>query len=309
MSFADFDVRAYLQFLGVQFWESGSPNVGHGWIGTKCLYCHDDHNHLGIHLSYKNFSCWKCGATGSLLTLVQDLEDVGYGVALNRIDEFQSLVPIEPEARTRKSSPGPDLLPPDWMEELTGNQRSYLRGRGFNPDALVDTWGLLGGPITGSWRYRIIIPVHLRGQVVTWIGLDTSGTKKAKYKAAPVEQSYVPVGELLYGSDHVEDVVVVMEGPADVWRMGRGAVALLGMGVTVDKVVPLLHLNADYYFVMFDAEPLAQERAKQLAAGLAHRGCNAEIVKLDSGDPADLSNDEAISIRHELGLKNIKHYP
>ena len=302
MSFAEFDVRAYLQFLNVQFWESGNPNVGHGWIGTRCLYCHDDHNHLGINLTYKNFSCWKCGVTGSLLTLMQDLENVGYGSALSRIDEFQSLVPIEPEARTRKTSPGEDLLPPDCVGKLTGNQNAYLTGRRFDPDALVATWGLLGGPITGPWRYRIIIPVHLRGQVVTWIGLDTSGTQKAKYKAAPVELSYVPVGELVYGSDHVTDVAVVVEGPADVWRMGPGTVAMLGMGVTINKLNPLLFLKAEHYYIMFDAEPLAQQRAKLLAANLALLGHDAEILELESGDPADLSNQEVISLRHELGL-------
>ncbi len=304
MSFAEFDVRAYLQFLGVQFWESGSPNVGHGWVGTKCLYCHDDHNHLGISLTYKNFSCWKCGAVGGLLTLVQDLEDVGYGAALGRIDEFQSLVPFEPEARTRQPSPGVDLLPPDCVGALTGNQKAYLIGRGFDPDVLVDTWGLIGGPMTGSWSYRIIIPVHLRGQVVTWIGLDTSGTKDAKYKAAPVERSYVPVSELVYGSDHVEDVAIVVEGPADVWRMGPGAVAMLGMGVTVDKLKPLLFLNVECYYIMFDAEPLAQQRAKLLADNLALRGHSAEVLELESGDPADLSNQEVISLRDELGLIN-----
>ena len=304
MSFAEFDVRAYLQFLNVQFWESGSANVGHGWIGTKCLYCHDDHNHLGINLVYKNFSCWKCGAKGGLLTLVQDMEDMGYGAALSRIDEFQSVVPIKPEERTRQSSPGTDLLPPDCVGDLTGNQRSYLRGRGFDPDMLVATWGLLGGPITGPWRYRIIIPVYLRGQVVTWIGLDTSGTQKAKYKAAPVEQSYVPVGELVYCADHVEDVAIVVEGPADVWRIGPGAVAMLGMGVTVNKLTPLLFLNAKRYYIMFDAEPLAQQRAKLLADNLALRGHDAEILELDSGDPADLSNQEVINLRHELGLIN-----
>ena len=166
---------------------------------------------------------------------------------------------------------------------------------------------MLGGPLSGPWRYRIIIPVYLWGQVVTFIGLDTSGMQKAKYKAAPVEESYVPVGELVYGAkerNYAGGGVVVVEGPADVWRMGPGTVAMLGMGVTVNKLAPLLHLNAEHYFIMFDAEPLAQQRAKLLADNLVLRGHSAEVVELDYGDPGDLSNQDVVNIRHELGLKN-----
>lgn len=305
MSFTEFDIQAYLLHIGVQYWLPGSPNVGNGWVGIRCIYCNDHHNHLGINLTYKNFKCWLCGAGGGLLTFIQDVENVGYGPAVRRVEEFESDIPFEFEERKRSSIKGVDILPPYCMGELTNTQRQYLIGRRFDPDALVDKWGLLGGPITGDWQYRIIIPVHLKGEIVTWIGMDATGQNPVKYRAAPVEESYVPVSEVVYGADHVHGTALIVEGPTDVWRMGFGAVALLGMETSESKIKSLLALDADQYYVMLDAEPEAQRRAFRLAHTLSKHQRKVELLKLVSGDPAELSIEEATNFRLELGLESV----
>jgi DNA primase len=302
MSFEDFDVRAYLKHIGIPFWEEGNKNVGRGWIGLQCLFCADSHNHLGVSLSFKNYSCWKCGTTGSLLSLITELEGISYGAALDRIDDFQSILPIEPEVQERLQGNHNDILPYGCLEKLTAGQRGYLSKRRFDPDRLVELWDLRAGPITGPWSYRIIIPVRLRNRIVTWVGMDTAGVHAAKYKAAPTRESYVPTGELVYGADHTGKNVLVVEGATDVWRMGPGTVGLLGMGTTEYKVDQLLALGAERYFIMLDGEPLAVRNAHKIAKDLVRGGKEAEVIELAEGDPADMSDEDAYTFRTELDI-------
>lgn len=304
MNIESFDLRAYLNFLNVPFSEAGK-NVSYGWLGTQCIYCTDNYNHLGIHLILKYFSCWKCKETGSLITLIGDLENVGYSTALHRIDEFQSPIPVEPEEddRERIEDVGQDILPYGcYPGKLTIGQDKYLRSRKFNPETLIKTWGIQAGPNLGPWRYRIIIPVELKKRVVTWIGLDASGHQQIKYKAAAVTESFIPASELLYGMDRVGKNVLVVEGVTDVWRMGSGAVATFGMGVTLDKLEQLLYLGSSKYFIMFDGEPQALKNAKTMAHHLSNRGKKVEVLSLGQGDPADMSGQEVEDLRMEIGL-------
>lgn len=303
MNIIDFDVCAYLKWLGVEYWESGK-NVSRGWIGMQCIYCVDNHNHLGVNLTYKSYSCWKCDATGSALTLIQDLESINYGAAVKRVGEFQNLLHHEPVIEDGLVDVGQDILPDGCGETLTGGQQSYLRGRGFEPGPLAEQWGLRSGPMFGKWRYRIIIPITLGKKIMTWVGLDPSGTREVKYLAAPVTESFLPMGELLYGADDAQENVLVMEGPADVWRMGPGTVATLGMAVTPAKLNQLLQLKAKQYYIMFDGEPRAIQNAHRLAYSLSNCGKQVEVLELDSGDPGEFTNDEAQELRDKLGLQN-----
>ena len=301
MKIENFDVLAYLQATHVAYWESGK-NVGKGWVGLSCVYCHDDHNHLGINLDHKHFSCWKCNAKGSVLRLIQDMERIGLHEAISRVEEFETALPTEIADRTRLSEKGIGILPVGCSRVLTVGQEHYLTKRRFNAGNLVREWGLMSGPQTGPWAYRVIIPVHFRGELVTWIGMDTVSKSQVKYKAAPVEESYIPTSELIYGVDHVRDVAVVVEGTTDVWRLGKGAIALLGMNLTHHKINQLLQLKAKKFYVMLDGEELAIKNAHILAKTLSLAGKQVEVLELDEGDPDNLTGEQAQQLRTELGL-------
>ena len=309
MNIQDFDIRAYLQFTNTPIFEAGK-GVTRGWIGVQCIYCSDDHNHLGINLTFKGFSCWKCEAKGSLITFIQDLENINYGAALRRIDDFQSLEPTEVETRERLEDNRQDILPLHCDDQFTAGQRRYLQGRRFDPEMLRVHWGLRAGPIYGPWKYRIIIPVQVGGRTMTWIGMSTINDG-VRYKAAPVEQSFIPTSELLYGVDKVQKggilvkpSVLVVEGVTDVWRIGPGAIATLGMGITEDKLYQLLRLDAGTYYIMFDGEDEAALNATKLANALSKRGKQVEVMELDEGDPDDLTDEEANKVRSMIGLKD-----
>lgn len=305
MNVLEFDVRAYLDELGVPFWEEGK-NVASGWIGVQCLYCNDHHNHLGISLAYKNFSCWLCNEKGSITQFICDLENVPYRSALNRIDEFQGFDlygQFFPEEKKRLEE-GSKVLP-FGCGPLNATHKRYLSGRRFSPEWLVEVWGIQSAPVFGEWKHRIIIPVVVGGQVQTFVGLDHSGKQEVKYKAAPVEKSLAPTSELVYGGDFVRGTVIVVEGIADVWRMGKGAVATFGMTPGPARVAHLIGLRATHYYVMFDGEPRATANAHELSQKLKEAGgnVNAMVVELPYGDPDDATEDEVASIRYQFGME------
>lgn len=296
-----FDIRSYFYYVNVPYWEAGK-NVSHGWLGIRCIYCSDHHNHLGINLIHWNFTCWLCKQRGDVLQLIQDIEGINFHAARERIEEFQELYPYEITEQEHLEDVGQDILPEGCSEELTPGQKTYLRGRRFAPRTLVKTWGVLSGPMMGRWRYRIIIPIEVKGRALSFIGLDHTGDRDVKYLAASTSESILPTKALLYGADHVHRSVVVVEGVTDAWRIGPGAVATLGMGVTPKQVDSLLKLDADHYHIMFDGESLAIANAHKLGRELRMAGKDVEVIELDDGDPGDLPDDEAEAIRKEYGL-------
>ena len=108
---------------------------------------------------------------------------------------------------------------------------------------------------------------------------------------------------LLYGARHArQDLVVVVEGVVDQWKMGRGSVATFGTTLTVHQVRELAKHRRILF--CFDSEPEAQAKATKYARELAALGREAEVVDLELGnrDPGDLDSSEIGAIRRELGL-------
>lgn len=114
---------------------------------------------------------------------------------------------------------------------------TYLRGRQFDPDYLGLVYRLsfcveaaAGMRFTGG---RLIIPLYdSRGTRIWWqsryIGDPPRGVPK--YASCPG----VPKAALGYNFDRAvrHQTIVIVEGPADVWRTGPWALGLLGKSVT-----------------------------------------------------------------------------
>lgn len=297
-----FDVRGWLDYVGIRYWESGK-NVSKGWIGVECIYCNDNHNHLGIKLSDKRFSCWKCESSGQILRLIQDIEDCTYLEAKDRILEFQDegiTTPID-TGPLRATTPGEHILPKEASDTWPKPHLKYLRERGFDPERIIPLWGLKAIHNISDLRYRILIPVHYKGEVVNWTARDVTG-RGIPYLHCPNRKAYLHRNEIVYGYDHVRDVAVITEGVTDAWRIGPGAVATLGIRFGIRQVQQLLDLNCERYFVMFDSEDFAIYRAHQLAEYLSMAGRKAEVIELDEGDPGSMTQAEAEALRRDIGL-------
>jgi hypothetical protein len=178
----------------------------------------------------------------------------------------------------------------------------YLIKRKFDPSILKEQWGLQGTTyMSGEWNWRIIFPIlDKMGDVVSYGGRAIGEGVHPKYKLPLDEQMKVDPRQLLYGIHKVKNSVVIVEGPADVWRLGPGAVATLG--INWKKEQALILKNFPRRFIMFDPEYEAQKEARDLAKWLGMYSGETEIISDISTDPGDMSQEDADALMRELKI-------
>lgn len=285
-------IQEVLRDRGVEFAQAGEHHhARQGWIAIRtCPFCSSPNYHLGYNLSRGYFNCWKCRGHGVIRTLLQ--LGVPYAVA-STFFKGRELLPRE-LARERIK-----LVEPAGRGDLLKQHLDYLRGRGFqDPEQLARTWELEGiGRLGGTLSWRIYIPIVHRDHRVSW-------TTRAVGDAVPASQRYLSARpeeesknhkEVLYGLDFVLHSTIVVEGPADAWRIGPGAVATLGTGYSPAQVRLLSKIP--YRYVCFDRGRNAQKLAGELAAELAPFPGETHVVELDAEDPGSASPKEVRMLR------------
>lgn len=279
----------------------GHKHAREGWVNVPCPFCTGNPGyHLGYEETKDRFRCWRCGFKKHM-DVVMRLTGVGSQEARLLLRRFKGRPrPRVQSAREVKRRRISKLKMPAGCGPMTEAHRRYLRGRGFDPDRLARLWGLLGtGPI-GDYKFRVIAPISHEDELVSYQGRDITGKHPLKYKACPQSEEVMDHHHTLYGLDKVPgDAVVVVEGIADVWRLGYGAVATFGIAYTRQQVSLLRGFRSR--FVMFDSgDPQALEQARVLAAELSAFKGSTEIVTLDAGDPGEMGQEEADALMREL---------
>jgi DNA primase len=289
------DVEEYLDALDIEYSHPGSKNTGQNSISIQCPWCDDGSYHLGIELDRKFFNCWKCTKSGSLIKLAMKLEDCPYHAAVEHLQEFMTASTIsegDNDSQVTQSVREVELV---GVNTLLEPHQKYLESRNFDPEYIFQKYSLnCVGPI-GRWSHSLIIPYLKNGRVITFCAADITRTSDKKYKYLPNELSIVPIGQTLYNIDRAIDTALVVEGATDTWRMGDGAVGLGRKKYTSWQVKRLAKFKR--VFIMLDSD--ATEMATDLANDV---GMFTEVVllELESGDPADLSNDDVKEIRKDI---------
>lgn len=276
------------------------PNVGTGWVGVNCPFCADTGFHGGIR--GWAFTCWRCG-NHRLVDFIRDaLQIDSYEAAdlMRQYDDLEEAKKIERRHGQASSIelPGVDSLP-------IGER--YLLRRGFDVDYLRRKYHIrFVGPI-GPFAYRIILPIHFEGKLVSYTGRDYTDQLDNKYKNLDIESSVIAPKDLLYNHDFVsgKKTVGVCEGPFDAIRLGDGFVATLGVKTSEEQVRKI----AEYenVFIVFDPEVEAQKRAQDLAVRVSALGSKVSVVDTELGhDPGDMSADEVRQLRKYIGVPDEK---
>ena len=293
-----FDLTGYLASRGIPYSMEGK-NVSQGWLGTKCPYCSDKSNHLGINLSGMGFSCFKCGETGTVLKLIATLEPGGWAIAKKVMAEFSSQE-LKTHIREDFHAMGQFVPPTGANAPLTPAAIGYLRReRGFAYRMLEKKYLIKCFRPTSLYRCRIYIPVLFNGRLVTFTTRSYVKKLEPKYLHFPKRTSLMFAKETLYNVDNAGDTAVVVEGPTDVWRIGDGAVATFGV-VYTQKQIKLIRERFKRVFIMFDAEPQAQEQAQRLADDLACFNMEVNKVNLSTGDPGKMKTEDVKHLRKEI---------
>jgi len=288
----------YLNGIGVPFITEGK-NVTPGWIEITCPFCGDPSYHLGISPNLL-FNCWRCGEKGNIVKLVMELEGIPYHKARKRAGEFDTKW-AESFRRDIKERLGHNILPEEAKSELLDTHTNYLRGRRFHPDAIQSEYNILGVGSIGKYKFRVIAPCTLEGTTVNFTALAVLN-QSPKYLHCPNEEAIVPMKSLLYNIDNVGKTMLIMEGITDVWRIGKGSVAVMGMEFSKEQLALVVKSDVKNVFVMFDSGEVEQKKANHLATNLSGIVDHVEVIELPEGDPGDLSESDVNHLREELKL-------
>lgn len=280
-----FNPIAYFESRGIQHWTTGK-NVTQGWVNIQCVYpgCDDASNHLGTSLSTGLHSCWKCGRKGGPEQLVMAIEHCSYGEAAETVRRFSSgPIPIAQHRGSVREATGAFMLPKTATWDLPGPHARYLLNRGFDLDHIQQEYHVMACYTVGRYRHRVIIPIYLNGVLVNFIARDITGKAEKKYLMAPNREALVPGEQLLYNLDRAGRSVALVEGATDVWRIGPGAVGVLGTKLTEEKISLLPQRGVERAFVVYDQD--AAERGMELAWRVSKLVKHVENIWLPAGDP------------------------
>jgi len=287
--------------FNIPYLESGHHHCHEGWIQTHCPFCADGTHgwHLGFGIEKGNMNCWRCGSHPIYKFLSTVLQNRGISVKqiLKLYGKDRTVIPKkEAKPRRRKTKQPPN------MGLFSNSHFSYLIQRRFNPPKLRREWNLKGTKgISSEWSWRIIAPIFNESElIVSYAGRSLNPKAKPKWKFSHKEEMSDDPKKMIYGIEKAQDRVLIVEGISDVWRMGVGAVALLGIDWKIEQAFILK--NFSHRFIMFDPEIQAQKKAKELADWLAPFPGETEIISGLPSDPGDLDQDEANRYMKELGF-------
>lgn len=293
-----FDVTSYLDARDIEYQSSGK-NVSKGWINISCVFCDEKSNHLGISNS-GGFHCWVCGEKGKTPhSLVMKIDNCSYKRACETIEKFD--LDFVHEDEDFKSTVSEVEFPKGMEKIFSEPHRQYLISRGFNPDELINQYGLKSCfRLGGGFAYRIIIPIYIGGRLVSYTSRDITDKQKEKYKHLSNNKSIIQIKDCLYNIDTVKDKGIIVEGVADVWRIGAGSIALFGTEYTGKQLQFLFKKRIKEMFVMFDSD--ATKKAYKLGNILSTFIPKVEILELSNGDPAELNIEEVIKLKQEINF-------
>lgn len=284
----------------------GGKNTQEGWINTQCPFCGDGSNHLGYSLDRGTFNCWCCGPH-SVVDYIRAILRCDVLDARKKYYYYTQIYPLgkHKQKKNKIKYYNEHVDFPEGTKEIIQVHRNYLINRNYDPDLMVKKYGIKGTSTYGDYNYRIIIPIYLNGQMVSYQGRDYTDQQTERYKACERKNEVIEHQSIVYNCDHSNsDRVIVVEGVTDVWRIGDDCVATFGMTFTLSQAYFLASLYK-YFFILYDAGQLEQIQAKKLGNLLNIMGSKVETITLDEGDPGKLTDQDALHLKKDL-LKVVK---
>ena len=283
-----------LEQLNIEYITGDHRHCRPGWIAMDCPWCGKDSHkwHLGYSLEDHYLSCWRCGYHSAIDTL-QEYTELSFYKCKKLLANIEKIQLPKQEKIQGK------LILPKGIKPLQTIHKRYLRNRGFKPSSLERLWDIQGIGMASHLSWRIFIPIIYHGKTVSWTTRSISNGKKiVRYiNAGPTEEAY-PIKTLLYGQDFARDTIIICEGPIDVWKIGPGAVATMGVNYSNEQLLKMTEYQTRV--ICFDNEKPAQARARQLCDELSVFPGKTFNIQLDSKDAAEASKREINLIRKEF---------
>jgi hypothetical protein len=131
---------------------------------------------------------------------------------------------------------------------------------------------------------------------------------RAKYLACPNARSIVEIKDTIYNIDTVGNTMLIVEGYTDVWRVGDGTVAVMGLQFTPRQLRLLAERSPREAVILFDGEDpnrpdfkekhrLTLAQAKKMALSLKGLVPTVDVMEMSHNDPGDLVDEEVAELR------------
>lgn len=268
-------------------------HVRQGWVNIDCPYCSPDSQgwYMGYSIGGNFLNCWRCG-NHPLVNTVMMITGLPYNEVKKILNDLET-------EHFEKKKPIGKLVIPTGVKELHSAHRYYLLKRGFNWNKIELIWKIQGIGIASRLSWRIWIPIHYHGEIVSWTTRSISHNLKiARYISAAENEEVMSHKKLLYGEDFARHAIIVNEGPLNAWRIGPGAVATFGSGYSIEQLERMSKYPTRA--ICFDNEPEAQRRARKLVNDLSVFPGDTYNVTLDAKDAAEESNKNIQRLRKEI---------
>jgi len=196
------DIEQLYKDFNVDYVTEGHKHSHPGWVHTPCPFCTGNAGyHLGYDTNEDRFVCWRCGWHKHSEAIAGVLR-VGNQEAYKLLRQYGVLIGKTAEKRIKVKVKSLKL--PRFTKELERNHREYLIERGFDPDYLIKTWGILG---TGAhapldkleYKHRIIIPFFWDSKMVSFDSRDITKKHPNKYQACPADREVIEHKKIVYG--------------------------------------------------------------------------------------------------------------
>jgi len=304
MDFESFDVVSYFKNNDVEFHSSGAKNVSSGWIGVNCPFCYDHSWHCGVNLKSNFFTCFICKEKGPINKLIRQIKGFSYAEINSIIEKYQKTFVSDAQStltkKRNKSKYNPsNILPKEASSEFPPLHLNYLRSRNFEPNKIIREFNISACNNIGKYKFRIIIPIIERKEIINFTARDVTNKSAFKYKHCPNDRALLPTGECVYGIDNIiGDSALLVEGPFDVWRVGKGALCFFGKFISRQQSIKIMNAGVKNLFVMLDsdAENDFDKACENIFLGFER----IEKIILSDGDPADLKDSDVRSLRSEI---------
>ncbi len=189
-------IQEILEDLKVEHLDSGHHHCRPGWVQLKdCPFCGSDKYHLGINLSLRYSSCYKCGWHH----LRQVLEKCG--ATRKQSQEFFKDAEAVPEGPQKKRT---GLVEPKHRGPLLDAHKQYLDERGFDPEEIARIWKVEGIGLAARLAWRLYIPITLDTKRVSWTTRAISSKISQRYISASAEEEAINHKHIVYGLDYCQ---------------------------------------------------------------------------------------------------------
>lgn len=312
-----------------------AASFARGYINIHCPFCGDTDNsfHLGLHKSGR-WTCYRdpighkggdpCRIIMRLIGCTHEqansyvLDDV---VELSDFDEASSeFMQNDSESEQHDRLEFPTKFRP--LTSSRGRARMYwnylIAKRGFKSSDIskVTTRYDLHYCDKGMWRGRIIMPIKVGGELLSWTGRTVYDTEELRYRSLSHKKDAEPRGlinvrDLLFNYDNAtkkhHHVCVIVEGPFDAikvdyygHRYGICAVGTFGTGIREAQLDMLYSIRERCDILVVCGDQNAEANVMNLLS--AAYDINVQNVPLPNNvnDPAELSKHEIITLFSDL---------